>query len=213
MLELIDFVEGRLLRVGAEAVVKAVYWRGLKLVGKHRVPKRYRNELIDAKVRRTRTAHEAKVLSYLSSNGVPVPLLLFLDLQQSIIYMQMIEGVELRHAPDPSGHAVQLGRVVGLMHELNLAHGDLTLTNIIVNNSGLWLIDFGLSIFNAELEDKAVDLHLLDRSVRSSLPSASQLFFNRFLEGYKQVVGTDTAGRTIYKMKSIRMRGRYVVKP
>ncbi|MEM3020900.1 MAG: lipopolysaccharide kinase InaA family protein, partial [Candidatus Caldarchaeum sp.] len=116
-------------------------------------------------------------------------------------------------APDPSGHAVQLGRVVGLMHELNLAHGDLTLTNIIVNNSGLWLIDFGLSIFNAELEDKAVDLHLLDRSVRSSLPSASQLFFNRFLEGYKQVVGTDTAGRTIYKMKSIRMRGRYVVKP
>ncbi|MEM4294408.1 MAG: Kae1-associated kinase Bud32 [Candidatus Caldarchaeum sp.] len=212
-MELIDFVEGRLLRVGAEAVVKAVYWRGLKLVGKHRVPKRYRNELIDAKVRRTRTAHEAKVLSYLSSNGVPVPLLLFLDLQQSIIYMQMIEGVELRHAPDPSGHAVQLGRVVGLMHELNLAHGDLTLTNIIVNNSGLWLIDFGLSIFNAELEDKAVDLHLLDRSVRSSLPSASQLFFNRFLEGYKQVVGTDTAGRTIYKMKSIRMRGRYVVKP
>ncbi|MEM2096457.1 MAG: Kae1-associated kinase Bud32 [Candidatus Caldarchaeum sp.] len=212
-MELIDFVEGRLLRVGAEAVVKAVYWRGLKLVGKHRVPKRYRNELIDARVRRTRTAHEAKVLSYLSSNGVPVPLLLFLDLQQSIIYMQMIEGVELRHAPDPSGHAVQLGRVVGLMHELNLAHGDLTLTNIIVNNSGLWLIDFGLSIFNAELEDKAVDLHLLDRSVRSSLPSASQLFFNRFLEGYKQVVGTDTAGRTIYKMKSIRMRGRYVVKP
>ncbi|MEM1942856.1 MAG: Kae1-associated kinase Bud32 [Candidatus Caldarchaeum sp.] len=212
-MELIDFVEGRLLRVGAEAVVKAVYWRGLKLVEKHRVPKRYRNELIDARVRRTRTAHEAKVLSYLSSNGVPVPLLLFLDLQQSIIYMQMIEGVELRQASDPSGHAEQLGRVVGLMHELNLAHGDLTLSNIIVNDSGLWLVDFGLSVFNAELEDKAVDLHLLERSVRSSLPAVSQPFFNRFLEGYKQAVGTDAAGRTVNKMKSIRMRGRYVVKP
>ncbi|MEM4290727.1 MAG: Kae1-associated kinase Bud32 [Candidatus Caldarchaeum sp.] len=213
MLELIDFVEGRLIRVGAEAVVKTVYWKGVKLVEKNRVPKRYRNELIDARVRRTRTAHEAKVIAYLSENGVPVPLLLFVDLHQSIIYMQMIEGVELRHAQDHSAHAEKLGRVVGLMHELNLAHGDLTLSNIIVDNSKLWLIDFGLSVFNAELEDKAVDLHLLERSVQSTLPAAAQSFFNRFLEGYKQVVGTDTAGRTIYKMKSIRMRGRYVVKP
>jgi tRNA A-37 threonylcarbamoyl transferase component Bud32 len=39
MLELADAVEGSVIRVGAEAVVKEACWRGVKLVMKHRLPK------------------------------------------------------------------------------------------------------------------------------------------------------------------------------
>ncbi|MCS7129038.1 MAG: Kae1-associated kinase Bud32 [Candidatus Caldarchaeum sp.] len=213
-MEQLDFVEEKLIRVGAEAEVKAVLWKGMKLVMKNRTPKRYRNDFIDTRVRRNRTVHEAKVLTYLSENGVPVPLLFFIDLQQSIIFMQFIRGVELRNASNPTEHSEQLGKVVGVMHSLNVAHGDLTLSNIIVNDAkGLWLVDFGLSVFNAELEDKAVDLHLLERSAQSTFPSTASNFFKGFLKGYGEVLGGQTVERTLAKMKSIRMRGRYVVKP
>jgi hypothetical protein len=54
-LELADAVEGSVIRVGAEAVVKEAYWRGVKLVMKHRLPKRYRSPHIDSRIRRSRT--------------------------------------------------------------------------------------------------------------------------------------------------------------
>ncbi|MEM2579705.1 MAG: Kae1-associated kinase Bud32 [Candidatus Caldarchaeum sp.] len=213
MLELIDFVEGRVIRVGAEAVVREAFWKDVKLVKKHRLPKRYRQESIDARVRRNRTVHEAKTLTYLSENGVPAPLLLFLDLKQSAIYMQMIEGVELRFVSNPLDRAVRLGEIVGLMHSLNIAHGDLTLSNIIVDRSdGLWLVDFGLSVFNAELEEKAVDIHLLERSAASTFPNLSSSFVKLFLDGYRSVTGEGQVEKILKKVSEIRRRGRYVVK-
>ncbi|MEM1946924.1 MAG: Kae1-associated kinase Bud32 [Candidatus Caldarchaeum sp.] len=212
-MESIDFVEGRVIRVGAEAVVRQAFWKNIKLVKKHRVPKRYRQESIDERVRRNRTLHEAKTLSYLSENGVPTPLLLFLDVQQSAIYMQMIEGLELRNAPNPVAHAVRLGEIVGAMHILGVAHGDLTLSNVLVCGSQeLWLVDFGLSVFNAELEDRAVDVHLLERSASSSFPEIAQSFFKAFLKGYGAVLGDEQAEKTLRKVGEIRRRGRYVVR-
>ncbi|GBC69999.1 3-deoxy-D-manno-octulosonic acid kinase [archaeon HR01] len=216
-MERLDFEEGEVLRVGAESVIKAVRWRGLELVRKHRIPKKYRRPEIDERIRRSRTIHEAKTIVTLSENGVPVPLLIFLDIAGSSIYMQRIVGVEMRDylvdGVDFSGAAYELGRITGLTHSLKISHGDLTLSNILVAENGkMWLIDFGLSLFNATLEDLAVDLHLLGRSLESTHPSLHRRFMEMFMSGYSEVAGSAQLSKIMEKVAEIRRRGRYVVR-
>lgn len=213
MLESLDFVEKRVVRVGAEAVIKEATWKNLKVIMKHRVPKRYREESIDLRVRRSRTIHEAKMLLYLSEHGVPVPLLFFVDPVENVIYMQYIEGLELRNHPEPIQRAEKLGLIVGKMHSLDVTHGDLTLSNIIADQKeGVWLVDFGLSLFNSDLEEKAIDIHLLERSAASTFPQQTRKFFYKFMNAYATFCGQDTAREVLEKMKEIRSRGRYVVR-
>lgn len=54
--------------------------------------------------------------------------------------------------------------------ESNIVHGDLTSSNIMIQNTSNApaLIDFGLSSFAALVEDKAVDLYVLARSFFNS---------------------------------------------
>ena len=211
MLELADAVEGSVIRLGAEALVKEAFWRGVKLVIKQRLPKRYRSPYMDSRIRRSRTLHEARTIKVLSEKGVPVPLVLFLDLKNYAIYMQRIMGFELRLVSNPLEYAASLGQAVGLMHKHDISHGDLTLSNIIVDGrGGLWLVDFGLSMFNADLEEKAVDIHLLERSAANSFPNIVKNFMEAFFEGYKQVVGEDFLRQIVNKVYEIRSRGRYV---
>jgi len=213
MLELIDFVEKKIIRVGAEAVIKEVYWKNFRLVKKHRIPKRYRDETIDTRVRRSRTFHEAKVLTYLSENGLPVPLLLFIDPGDSAIYMQFIEGIEMKDEQEAIVKAELLGKLVAEIHTLGIAHGDLTLSNILVDQQGrLWFVDFGLSVFDADLEEKAVDIHLIERSVEATYSNKSREFFKAFLRGYRSVEGNEGTRAVVEKVREIRRRGRYVAR-
>jgi Kae1-associated kinase Bud32 len=136
-------------------------------------------------------------------------LVIFLDLKNYAIYMQRIMGQELRLIPNPLNYTARLGRAVGLMHKHDISHGDLTLSNILVDGSGgLWLVDFGLSMFNADLEEKAVDIHLLERSAANSFPNIVGDFMESFMEGYKEVVGEEF----VSTKSSTRLvsRGRYV---
>jgi TP53 regulating kinase-like protein len=194
-------------------VISIIQWRGRDLIRKQRLPKGYRRPEIDERIRRSRTLHEARVMKTLSENGVPVPLIFFLDTASSSIFMQRIVGVELRELleKDHVFLGERLGRIAGLTHELSISHGDLTLSNIMVGgDDGLWLIDFGLSLFNATLEDMAVDVHLLERSVESTLPWLKDSFMEKFLEGYRSVVGYDMDRKIWAKVAEIRRRGRYV---
>lgn len=212
-MESLNFVERKIVRIGAEAVIKEAVWKSLKIIIKHRVPKRYREESIDIRVRRSRTVHEAKMLVYLAGNGVPVPLVYFIDPADCVIYMQLIEGVELRNHPHAVERAEKLGIIVGRMHQLGICHGDLTLANIIADeDKGLWLVDFGLSGFNADLEEKAIDVHLLERSAASTFPHLTKKFFDSFIKSYAETVGQAEAKEILHKMKEIRSRGRYVVR-
>jgi TP53 regulating kinase-like protein len=97
------------------------------------------------------------------------------------------------------------------VHKHDISHGDLTLSNILVDGSGgLWLVDFGLSMFNADLEEKAVDIHLLERSAANSFPNIVGDFMESFMEGYKEVVGEEFVHQVVDKVGEIRSRGRYV---
>jgi len=210
-------VESEVIRIGAEAVVSKLEWNDFKLVSKHRVPKPYRMPDLDKWVRDRRTLHEAKIISNLKKAGVPCPAVIMIDRSEATLYMQFIEGKELKKAlqelPEKIIESIArtLGEIVGKMHQSRVAHGDLTTSNILIDESGkLYLIDFGLSMVTDDLEELAVDVHLLDRSLESLHYSIREIFIKNFLKGYSSIVGREFTLRIIDKVKEIRSRGRYV---
>lgn len=209
--------KGEVIRIGAEAVVSKTGWNGFQLVSKHRVPKPYRMPELDKWVRDRRTLHEARIMLELKRRGVRCPAVILIDRSEATIYMQYIEGVELRRRLDSLGGeevveiASELGEMVARMHLGGIAHGDLTTSNIILGEGGrLYLVDFGLSSITGDLEELAVDVHLLDRSLESAHSGVRERFMRSFLKSYASVAGREFTVKIVGKVKEIRMRGRYV---
>ncbi|MEM0328821.1 MAG: Kae1-associated kinase Bud32 [Nitrososphaerota archaeon] len=205
------------IRIGAEAVVSRLEWNGLKMVSKHRVPKPYRFPELDKWVRDRRTLHEARVIMSLRRLGIPCPAILMLDRSEATLYLQLIEGVELKRILDslPAEElerlAYELGRIIGRMHAGGVAHGDLTTSNIMLDKSrNIYLIDFGLSAITDDPEELAVDIHLLDRSLESVHHKVRASFMRSFLRGYAAAAGMSFLQKLVEKVKEIRSRGRYV---
>ncbi|OAJ41164.1 Kae1-associated kinase Bud32 [Batrachochytrium dendrobatidis JEL423] len=69
--------------------------------------------------------------------------------------------------------AESIGSDLAQMHDMDLIHGDLTTSNIIVRRDTRTLvwIDFGLSYASALTEDKGVDLYVLERAILSTHPN------------------------------------------
>ncbi|MCD6260823.1 MAG: Kae1-associated kinase Bud32 [Thaumarchaeota archaeon] len=207
----------QVIRIGAEAIVSRLRWNGFDLVSKHRVPKPYRVPELDRWIRDRRTIREAKIIVELKRAGVPAPAIILLDRSSSTIYMQYIKGVELKKALDRLDPmkvveiAGRLGEIVGRMHLRKIVHGDLTTSNVILDEAGrIYLIDFGLSSVTDDVEEFAVDIHLLDRSLESAHHKLRERFMRNFLLGYSKIVGRERALEVLGKVKEIRMRGRYV---
>lgn len=70
-----------------------------------------------------------------------------------------------------------IGKIIAKMHDVDLIHGDLTTSNILIGKNitdkdyVLYFIDFGLSYQRNTIEDKAVDLYVLERDFLSSHPN------------------------------------------
>ena len=73
------------------------------------------------------------------------------------------------------------------------------------------LIDFGLAHVNCSVEDSAVDLYVLERSLRSA-HSAMQDLILTILEGYLEFYIDKKEGekgkQVLNKLKEVRARGR-----
>ncbi|KAG8892648.1 serine/threonine-protein kinase bud32, partial [Tulasnella sp. 417] len=75
-----------------------------------------------------------------------------------------------------------IGRELAKMHAVDIIHGDLTTSNMMLRKSSgtdeieLVLIDFGLSYQSGLVEDKAVDLYVLERAFASTHPESEPLF-------------------------------------
>lgn len=67
------------------------------------------------------------------------------------------------------------------------------------------LIDFGLGMTNAVAEDKAVDLHVLERAFASTHPNSEQLV-SELLEAYR--FSNRRADTVLKKLEQVRARGR-----
>ncbi|PAV14995.1 bud32 kinase [Pyrrhoderma noxium] len=105
-----------------------------------------------------------------------------------------------------------IGIEIAKMHKANVIHGDLTTSNMMLrkssknNGAELVLIDFGLSFNSASVEDKAVDLYVLERAFSSTHPDSESLF-EMVLTSYSEEMGT--AWEPLKKkLDEVRLRGR-----
>ncbi|KAF8594697.1 hypothetical protein BDV93DRAFT_529144 [Ceratobasidium sp. AG-I] len=106
-----------------------------------------------------------------------------------------------------------IGAEIAKMHKGDIIHGDLTTSNMMLGRiregeqeARLVLIDFGLSYNSALVEDKAVDLYVLERAFSSTHPD-SEAMFVQVLQAYERVSGS--AWKAVKRrLDDVRLRGR-----
>lgn len=203
-----------LLARGAESELRKGTLAGLKTVYKIRVEKPYMDPRLDNKLRRMRTAREAKVIAVALDSGVPAPRLYMVLPSVGLIAMEYIEGPSLKEALwrdmiDPTWAGKLAGRILARLHRAGIIHGDPTTSNYIVRGDELVLIDYGLSEFSKTVEDRAVDLHLFKRAVEATHARIAKNVYSAFLEGYREAMGS-LADPVVERVGEISLRGRYV---
>lgn len=204
---------------------------------KYRPEKKYRHPVIDKALTKHRTLGEARLLAKLRLiDGLNVPKLIGCEPYHGCIWLEFL-GEDLpnghgfsnlknflwMNASDPYSDLVKevlikVGKQIGLMHWNDFCHGDLTSSNIVLVRSGdhwePYLIDFGLGSISTLVEDKGVDLYVLERAIISTHSSFSERYNGWILEGFKSVfeadgkVGLGKYKELIKRFEEVRLRGR-----
>jgi TP53 regulating kinase-like protein len=212
-----------LIKKGAEANLYLQEFRELfgygegKVVVKERIPKPYRVEEIDRRLRSSRTALEARLLSEAKEAGVHAPAVFLVDRKEMKLVMEFVEGERLKEAlakMKKEGRekvCAELGRMIARLHRAGIVHGDLTTSNMILRGGKIYLLDFGLSEHNSSLEARGVDLHLCRRALESTHFRIARECYRCVLEGYRGEYGRG-AGEIIKRAEEISKRGRYIPK-
>lgn len=210
----------KIIRKGAEASLYYGFWFGKEVIFKYRIPKKYRIEELDKKIRTERTLNEARALIKVKKYGINVPQVFEIDSVNSTIVMKYIPGNKLKDILSDLDDNLkkkyfnEIGRMIATLHRNGHIHGDITTSNIIVTpEKEIFLIDFGLHEYSDTIEDKSVDLHLFKRVLISSHGKVYKFCFKAFLEGYKLKYekGEDRKYDEIIKnIEAIESRGRYI---
>lgn len=200
-----------LIAKGAESNIVKSSYLGRDAVLKNRISKNYRIPEIDNKIRKARTKLEAKLLSDVKKAGVVTPILYDVDLHDKTILMEEIKGDLVKDIINED-LAYEIGENIAKFHNLNIIHGDITSSNMMVNDRNqLVFIDFGLGRYSDLFEDKAVDLLVLKKSLQSIDYNTAIKIFDNVLEGYADEYKDDSLNREqiIKKINEIESRGRY----
>ena len=99
----------------------------------------------------------------------------------------------------------KVGEQTAKLHQNSIIHGDLTTSNMILKDSQIFLIDFGLGFISAKIEDKAVDIHLIKQALEAKHFQNHEELFQNFLKGYKW----KDSKKVIERLKVVEKRGRY----
>ncbi|GFY16614.1 hypothetical protein TNCV_2787401 [Trichonephila clavipes] len=217
-----------LLSQGSEAKVYKGQFLGKSSILKERFVKKYRHPDLDQSLTLERIRAEVRALNRCHEVGIKCPAIYFADLQSRCIILQEItnsitvkehlrsilekQGVEGIKSLTPLAH--KIGKNIALMHKNELVHGDLTTSNILLKIDScipdgdyeVYFIDFGLAKRDIVLEDKAVDLYVLERAISSSHPNCSQ-FYAAILTQYMKVLDNQ-ASLVAAKLEEVRQRGR-----
>ncbi len=206
----------RLLRRGAEAEIYETDFFGKKAIVKRRIPKSYRIDELDRKIRAERTRAEARVIHRAREAGVRTPYIYDIDMVEMEITMERLELPRVKDVLDglpderKTRIASGIGKTAALLHSHGLVHGDLTTSNMMIDGESIALIDFGLAEITREKERMASDLRVLKEGWRSAHYRDEELVDTIFTEyemswdGGKEVLGIlDKAeGRRRYVKKA-----------
>ncbi|MEM4230452.1 MAG: KEOPS complex kinase/ATPase Bud32 [Candidatus Pacearchaeota archaeon] len=193
---------------GAEAVLMK---KEVDILVKRRIGKGYRIKEIDEKLRKLRTRQEARLLEK-AAKVTNVPKVLNVDEVNKEVVMQFIPGKklseELNNLPLKQQEEIckKIGEEIAKLHDLNIIHGDLTTSNILLKEDKIYFIDFGLGFISSRIEDKAVDLHLLKEALEAKHFMHWKLLFEKVLEEYKK---SQNSEKVIKQFEKVEKRGRY----
>lgn len=190
-----------LLAKGAEAELYRVDKNTIKKV---RLPKPYRIEQIDTKLRLFRTRREFKVLNKLYEKGIKVPKPLTIKDKEFYFTLEFLDGNILKDVLSEELLNKAFEQIIAI-HNEDIVHGDLTTLNFIEKNSETYLIDFGLAEFSHKIEDKAVDLNLFFSCIKNEHPE----FYSQkkiLLETYRTNV--KDSQKILERLDKVEKRGR-----
>ncbi|XP_022670557.1 TP53-regulating kinase-like isoform X2 [Varroa jacobsoni] len=209
---------------GAEAKVYEGTFCGRPAIFKQRFVKTYRLPQLDEHLTKERMKNEARSLLRCRQAGVKVPALYHCNLQKRILVTEKLLGQTLREClkdleVDSKYDAIdkllqKVGEIIGLMHKSHIVHGDLTTSNFITlllpsttEEPNVAVIDLGLSGVSEKVEEKAVDLYVLERAFAST-HSLLEDRFKEVLVGYRHAMGNKPGGAVLVKLEEVKMRGR-----
>jgi TP53 regulating kinase-like protein len=206
-----------LIKKGAEASLYLAEWYGRKVVMKKRLPKKYRPSKLDEQIRIYRTLHEPQLMHEAKKAGVPTPIIFLVDIKSATITMEFIKGKQIKQflgkatKSERQSLCLKIGELIGKLHEFGIIHGDLTTSNMILDDEGkIFFIDFGLGEKTKEFEARGVDLHLMKRAIQSTHFRFTEECFNAVIVGYSKVLDAETVKMVLDKIREIEKRGRYV---
>jgi len=192
---------------GAEAKIIKLDENILKKI---RLPKTYRLEIIDRKLRKFRNKREFKILTklYEAKVNVPQPFELIENTkeeEQEIAFtFEYINGENVKKNINETILNLAFNEIIKI-HNQNITHSDLTTLNMIYFNNKVYIIDFGLGLFSHKAEDKAVDLNIFFNCIKNEHPE----FYNKkeeLIETYLEKA--QNSEKTIKSLNNIEKRGR-----
>ncbi|KAG8960684.1 serine/threonine-protein kinase bud32 [Tulasnella sp. 419] len=243
-----------LIQQGAEARVYRAQLHPSQppIIVKHRFSKKYRHPSLDISLTRSRIIGEARALLRCLKMGITVPGIRFVDADEGLLGIELIEGPSIRRVLGGGAEAEEeedsaapattestdmeqsnehedlletlglakndlmtmIGKELGKMHTADVIHGDLTTSNMMLRSIAsekeskpqIVLIDFGLSFQSSMVEDKAVDLYVLERAFNSTHPESESLF-QIVLDSYAKEIGKAWVP-TKRRLDEVRLRGR-----
>ncbi|MCI4335237.1 MAG: Kae1-associated serine/threonine protein kinase [Thermoplasmata archaeon] len=209
---------GKPVSRGAEAALTRVEWLGLAAMRKDRDPKAYRPKPLDDRLRRERTRNEARLLREARSLGVRTPVVYDIDLPHHRLVLEELPGPTLKALLEAeaaglgelAGPVGAFGEALGRLHAGGMSHGDLTSSNVLYPSGAEGapaFVDLSMGARPASLEERGIDLHLVEEDLASLHPKGHALFL-RFLEGYS--TGNPEGSAEVRKRaKEIKGRIRY----
>jgi len=217
------------LHLGAEAEVWSGHWMGRPAVRKIRRHRAWRHPDLEKRLGYRRMLSEARILIRIKDAGLPVPAVWDVDLENGRIVMQRMVGkplIEILRDDDISESNKHLalensGAAVRLLHRMAVTHGDLSTNNILIDQAyDAYLIDFGLSAVEYEVERFGIDLHVMDEILGASHPNIVG-GIEIFLSGYLNCDNSlgplvelsggmpPLAGEVLKRLDDVRSRVRY----
>ncbi|XP_011172488.1 EKC/KEOPS complex subunit Tp53rk isoform X2 [Solenopsis invicta] len=227
--------DSELIAQGAEARLYKGLYLGKACLMKERFVKNYRHPELDTHITKDRIRAEARAIIRAKSAGVATPTLYLVDLERRRIYMEYVENATILKTfidENISGktnvdHLLNfigrgLGTLIARLHLRHIIHGDLTTSNVLLKNNSnepayndqseaetqFVMIDFGLARVDSTLEDKAVDLYVLERSLLSAHSEVPTLFSRIFHHYQRHYQNKNQCEQVLAKYKQVQARGR-----
>jgi len=195
----------KIIAQGAEAILT----RNGDEVVKQRVRKGYRIVEIDNRIRKQRTRKEVRLLGK-AGLLIPVPKVIKFDENKSEIILEFISGKKLSENLDKIknnlGVCKTIGKQIAILHDSGIIHGDLTTSNMIYSDGKVYFIDFGLGYESSNVEDKAVDLHLIKQALEARHFKHYGKYWKAIVSGYRL---SRNSKLVLGRLEKVESRGRY----